>query len=193
MVEFLEPEPDEKLPEPAPVPRHRALLTRAATVVVVLAAVAVWALTRTDPVRRPAPASPRPTTASTPAPEVIACHAGRPSPDLTAPMARYLNGLAVTSLAGFRCVRAGKTVFESISGHYHSVDIELQAVVRGIGAENLSLHAGNERSRMMVVARLEALTAGLHVIVLAYGRHGAVPPIPAMRRLVDYVSLNVVL
>lgn len=206
-IEFLADEPDDQ-DEPAgpagpPRPRHSALY-RVAAGVLVLVAVVVWALTRPSGqppigVAQPAP-KPPPTTATTtpPPPDTLMCEVGAPvTIAIATAMKRYLRALDLANLSVYRCTRGGamdgRIVFEAISGHYHHLNIDVEAALRTDGPQASSPRLGADGGRFVLVARIEAIAAGLKVDVSAWGKPGARAPIDAMRNLADFVSLNVVL
>lgn len=199
-VEFVHTEPDDAAPpDPAPPPRHRTLLVRALVVALIVAAVAAWALTRTDPAPArhrptavPAPTSRMSTPSILPA-QLMICRAAVRPPDLLAAVRRFVHHVVVDRTGGVRCRRAGHVVYESITAHLAAVTIRIEAVARSAdGDTNLVPQSGARRGGVLL-ARIEALTAGLHVQVVAFGPRHTVPPYDALRRLADFVSLNVVL
>jgi hypothetical protein len=208
-IEFLAEEPDEPAEPDAGAddgPRsQRTVVYRVAAGALVLVGVIVWALTRpTD--TTPTSAAP-PSTVSSPSvahtPAVVeqgtlTCQTDAPvNIPIASAMKRYLPALDLSTLTAYRCVNGGaidaRTMYEAITGRYHHLNIDVEAALRSDGPQVNSLRLGAENGRYVLVARIEALAAGLKVDVSAWGTRGARPPIDAMRRLADFVSLNVVL
>jgi hypothetical protein len=204
-VEFLSHTPDEPDPGPPEPSRHVPLL-RVGAALAVLAALVVWALTRPEGTDHRAAAAHPSTSApavTTPGPvTVVAFHCTMGAPldnEIESAMWHYFHGIAIRNLGVFRCIRgsgpSGRVLFQAVSGRYHGVNIDLEArlrTVHGVGAD-LSPHLGSAHSRYPLLARIKAISVNLDVTVNAYGRRGAAVPGDRMRKLCDFVSLNVVL
>ena len=187
-------------------PSRRTVLYRFAAGALVLIGVIAWALTRpgndTTPTGAAPPStSPSSSVARTPAvvgQGTLTCQTDGPvNIPIAAAMKRYLPALNLATLSAIRCVTSGaidaRTMYEAISGHYHHLTIDVEAAPRSNGPQAITPRPRPENGRYVLVARIEALAAGLKVAVSAWGRRGARAPIDAMRNLADFVSLNVVL
>ena len=208
-VEFIADEPDEPAEADdasTPPPPGRSTLYRFVAGALVLAAVIVWVLTRpsgqpTSSVAQSAPPSslvPRTTTASSPGPNSLFCDTDAPAPiAIAGAMKRQLHSLDLATLKVERCTSGGtmdgRTVFEAVSGRYHRLNIDVEAALPTDGPQAVSPRLGADHGRYALVARIQAIGAGVKVAVSAWGEPGARAPIDAMRHLADFVSLNVVL
>ena len=112
-------------------------------------------------------------------------------------MKRNLHALNLATLKVERCssgaTMGGRTVFEAVSGRYHRLNIDVEAALPTDGPQAVSPRLGADHGRYALVARIQAIGAGVKVAVSAWGEPGARAPIDAMRHLADFVSLNVVL
>ena len=174
-----------------------------------LLAVAVWALTR--PSGQSGQTGNAAAGTSTPPPivtvtppatpaqaDTLTCEIGAPvTIAIAGAMKRYLPALQLGHLSVYRCVRGaaidGRVVFEAVSGRYRGLNIDVETALSTDGAQAISPRLGAAGGRYVLVARIEAVAAGLKVAVSAWGRNGARAPVNAMRALADFVSLNVVL
>ncbi len=190
----------------APPPR-RPVLYRFAAAALVLVAVIAWALTR--PADNMTTGASKPSTSPTDVPttlvptstpatvgtDILVCQTDAPVMiPIASAMKRYLPAIDLANLTAYRCTRGGgmggQVVSEGISGRYHRLSIDVEATLRTeVGGAIATPPDGNR----VLVARIEALAAGLKVNVSAWGRRGDRAPIDAMRSLADFVSLNVVL
>lgn len=208
-IEFVAEEPDEPAEPDAgqsgrPRPR-RAALYRVAAAALVAVAVIVWALTRpsgtpTNNAAQPtnSPSVLTPTAARSSGPATLTCEVDAPvTISIAAAMKRYLPALDLANLNVYQCTSGGtmgaRIVFEAISGRFHQLNIDVEAALRTDGTQAASPRLGSDGGRYVIVARIEALAAGMKVDVTAWGKRGARAPIDAMRNLADFVSLNVVL
>jgi hypothetical protein len=207
-VEFIDDAEDaEDGADELRAPQRRPALYRFAAAAAVLIAVIAWALTR--PADNTTPSASKPSTSPTTVPttlvpsstpstlgtDILVCQTDAPVMiPIASAMKRYLPGLDLAGLTAYRCTRGGgmggQVVSEGISGRYHRLRIDVEATLRT--EVDASIASPPEGSRVLV-ARIEALAAGLKVDVSAWGRRGGRAPIDAMRSLADFVSLNVVL
>jgi hypothetical protein len=205
-VEFL---PGDPAPETHDESRtsSRRWHSRTAALAVVLAALAAWVLTRPGggpdqpTVVKTVTPSPRATSTAPRAPvtTMTECRFGAPvATEINQAMLRFLPGIRVNNLGAYRCVRgsgsSARIVYEKITGAYRGVviGVETDLPVRD-PVQPVPGLLDDGAGHGAVLARVEAIAAGLHVAVTAYGRERSVAPSEAMRRLADFISLNVVL
>ncbi len=208
-IEFIDDadDADDGTDERREPPPRRPVLYRLAAAAVVLLAVIAWALTR--PADNTATGGSKPSTSPTYVPttfaassasatagtDILVCQTDAPVMiPIASAMKRYLPALDLADLTAYRCTRGsgmgGQVVSEGISGRYHRLSISVEATLR---TEVDTPIATPPDAGKVLVARIEALAAGVKVDVSAWGRSGDRAPIDAMRNLADFVSLNVVL
>jgi hypothetical protein len=208
-VEFVPEQPGKTDPPPeppAPPPRRR-IVARLAAAALVLGAVIAWAVTRPEEQpHRPAAAPPPTAQSGGPAvrPVLIRCqHRAPVATEVETAMVRYFPGIAIRNLQAFRCVRghgaSGRILFEAVSGHVPgprggiNLDVELTLrTERGVDPA-VSPHLGAAGGRYELLGQIKAISVNLDVTVAAYGRRVSSAPVGPMRRLCDFVSLNIVL
>ncbi|MGH8860645.1 MAG: hypothetical protein ACRDVG_05330, partial [Jatrophihabitantaceae bacterium] len=179
---------------------------RIAAAALAVAALVVFALTRSDsPSRQPAATAPTPIVAPTPSARQsdtkvnVVCRLGAPvANDISAAIRHYFPHITIRNLGAYRCVRgsgaSGRILFEAITGSYGGLNIDVETTLRGAGpGVNTGPQLGNDNRHNVLLARTEAIAVGLQVDVVAYGRAGRRPPVDAMRALGDFISLNVIL
>jgi hypothetical protein len=203
-VEFLNSGPD----DPGAWRRSgRGPILRVAISLAVIAALVIWAATRPDGSRHHQTAAATPSTSSStvisPAPPMLLavhCAVGAPlANEIESAMWHYLHGIAIRNLGVYRCERgagpSGRVLFQAVTGRYRGVNVDLEARLRtanGVGPD-VSPHLGSVHGRYPLLAQIKALSVNLEVTVNAYGRRGQQLPLDRMRRLCDYVSLNLIL
>jgi hypothetical protein len=207
-VEFLDSAPEEPRDPRRPGRRERGHgpILRVAAALAVVAALVVWAATRPDDTHHKsvaAPPTPTPSVTVVPAPPMmlaVHCAVGAPlATELQSAMWHYLHGIAIRNLGVYRCVRgagpSGRVLYQAVSGHYHGVNVDLEARLRtanGVGAD-VSPRLGSVHGKYPLLAQIKAVSVNLEVTVNAYGHRGQQLPLNQMRRLCDFVSLNLVL
>ena len=172
-------------------------------VVVAVAAAAIWIVTRpTGPEHsaagptRTVTAAPTPTPPPAPTPAVRTCLAGGPiNPQLRSIATRHLPDLEVLAAQSFTCTlgtNARKNVVsESIAVRHGATVIEIQATRRvGDSGQYLPAPAGAGLVRLVSV---DSQSAGLNVIVEAYGRAGTRLRVASLSELASDVSLQLIL
>lgn len=205
-VEFLPgdgaPDPDDDVTTPPRRWEYRLL-----GAVVLVAALVAWMLTRpADRMAHPAAlrtSAPVPTASASKSDEPVTttteCTFGAPvATEINRAMLRFLPGIRIRNLGAYRCVRgtgpSARIVYETITGRYRGVVIGVETdlpVKDPIKPAPGLLDEGAGHGA--VLARVEAIAAGLHVAVTAYGTARSVAPAGQMRDLADFISLNVVL
>ncbi|HEY2298109.1 MAG TPA: hypothetical protein VGH43_10310 [Jatrophihabitans sp.] len=203
-VEFLNSGPGD--PGAPRRPGHGTVL-RVAAALAVIAALVIWAATRPDGSRRHETAAAKPSasssTAVSPAPSILLavhCEVGAPlANEIESAMWHFLHGIAIRNLGVYRCERgagpSGRVLFQAVTGRYRGVNVDLEArlrTVHGVGPD-VSPHLGSVHGRYPLLAQIKALSVNLEVTVNAYGHRGQQLPLDRMRRLCDYVSLNLIL
>jgi hypothetical protein len=207
-IEFLPqddvgpPEPDESPRPRRPVPRL-AWLTLALVVTIALGA---WALTRPDPNTRTSGMPVRPTaTVIAPAlppeparpaeqPAMITCIiGGRTEPAVATVLRTHLPGVAVAARAELRCARGirddRQVVYERVSAVYRTLHLVVDVGARG----TIPTMTTPATAPGVLLMSVDTESAGLHVHVGVFGRPGAKPPLGAVQRVADDLSLNLVL
>lgn len=223
-IEFLSPDvgdppaadaPDGDAPDVEPEPPRHATTWVARGVVVALAVVVLMAWAATRPSRTTRPSSDGPKTAepassaappSLTAPRRVGAGSGitmcaaevSDLAGLSAAIRKELPGIALDGGSSLTCGEGNgagrRVVFESVTGTFHGVEIEVDLTARRTGsaftAVSAPLHARGGRP---LIGSMQSESAGLTVNANAYARSGTLAPMSRLRALADYLSLYFVL
>jgi hypothetical protein len=113
---------------------------------------------------------------------------------LSAAVRKNLPGIVLDGSSSLTCGEGDgaerRVVFESVSGTYRRIEIEVDLTARRSNSEGTESAPLPARGGTPLIGSVQSESAGIIVSVNAYARAGTPAPMRRLRALADYLSLD---